>query len=82
MRAIARFLRGCYDALAAAGWLWLGVPMPPPPEQRPALRPPPDPPPALRPPAAGHPERVRPDLPPSSTERALWRQLMEPTGDR
>ncbi|OAL13021.1 hypothetical protein A4V12_22670 [Streptomyces noursei] len=63
-----RFLRGCYDALAAAGWLWLGVPMPPPPEQRPTLRPPPH----------GHPERLRPDLPPSEAERALWQQLLEP----
>ncbi|MEU0663673.1 DUF6059 family protein [Streptomyces lavendulocolor] len=68
MRVTLRFLRGCYDALAAAGWLWLGVPMPPPPEQRPALRPPPH----------GHPERLRPDLPPSDAERALWRQLLEP----
>ncbi|MFF8293464.1 DUF6059 family protein [Streptomyces sp. NPDC016309] len=68
MRVITRFLRGCYDALAAAGWLWLGVPMPPPLEARPPLRPPPH----------GHPERLRPDLPPSDAELALWRQLMEP----
>lgn len=72
MRVAVRFLRGCYDALAAAGWLWLGLPMPPPPEPRPELRPPPH----------GHPERVRPDLPPSDAELALWHQLREPARKR
>ncbi|MFF8828563.1 DUF6059 family protein [Streptomyces sp. NPDC015131] len=70
MRTVARFLRGCYDALTAAGWVWLGVPVPPPAA----------PPPPLRPPPPGHPERLRPDLPPSSAERALWRQFGEPMG--
>ncbi|GAA2501793.1 hypothetical protein GCM10010393_37740 [Streptomyces gobitricini] len=69
---MTRFLRGCYDALAAAGWLWLGLPMAPPPVSRPELRPP----------SHGHPERLRPDLPPSDAELALWRQLMEPARKR
>ncbi|WP_290112486.1 DUF6059 family protein [Streptomyces ficellus] len=68
---MTRVLRGCYDALVAAGWMWLGVPLPPPLEARPALSPP-----------RGHPERLRPDLPPTPAELALWQRLTAPARGR
>lgn len=68
MRAVHRLVKGFYRAMVAAGWMWLGVAMPPPvTPQRP-----------LRPPPPGYPERLRPDVPLTSTERALERQLKRP----
>ncbi|MEU2154405.1 DUF6059 family protein [Streptomyces sp. NPDC019396] len=66
MRLLMRVVHGCYDALVAAGWMWIGVPVPAPRTAHPGLRPPPP----------GHPERVRPDIPLTPVERVLRRQLV------
>ncbi|NGO43899.1 DUF6059 family protein [Streptomyces ureilyticus] len=68
MKAVTRFLRGCYESLVAAGWMWLGLPAAPPTPRPPVLLPPP----------LGHPERLCPDIPLTTTERALERQLAAP----
>ncbi|MFD5425536.1 DUF6059 family protein [Streptomyces sp. NPDC127084] len=65
MTLLRRVAHGCYDALVAAGWIWIGVPAPAPGTAHPGLRPPPP----------GHPERVRPDIPLTPAERRLRRQL-------
>ncbi|MFE9645962.1 DUF6059 family protein [Streptomyces sp. NPDC006365] len=68
MRVVTRFLRGCYASLVAAGWMWVGVSAPPPSRELSPLRPPP----------LGHPERLCPEVPLTTTELALERRLMPP----
>ncbi|MFD9443873.1 DUF6059 family protein [Streptomyces sp. NPDC060006] len=70
MTVARRLLAQVGHALAAAGWIWVGLagagtPPPPRPEQGPPLRPPP----------RGHPERLRPDIPLTCTERHIEREL-------
>ncbi|WP_331739363.1 hypothetical protein OG440_41045 (plasmid) [Streptomyces sp. NBC_00637] len=57
------FLRSCYEALTAFGWLLIGVAAPP--DDRPPLIGP----------APLHPERLCPERPLTALERALDRQL-------
>lgn len=72
MRFVTRALREIYSSLTAAGWIWLGLPMmgPPVPMAAPRLQEPPE----------GHPERLCTDVPLTSTELALQKQLMAPIG--
>jgi hypothetical protein len=63
---LARFLRSALQSLIAFGHIWVYMPpVPEPPEQ------------ALTGPVPGHPEALRPDIPPSEAERALHRQLLD-----
>lgn len=75
MKYVSRALREIYASLNAAGWMWLGMS---------TLGPPPLPLPRadLEVPPHGHPERLRPDIPLSRTERALEQQLSTPVGEQ
>ncbi|MFE3519545.1 DUF6059 family protein [Streptomyces sp. NPDC059166] len=69
-----RALREVYHSLTAVGWVWLGLPtMGPPIPMAPAR---------LDEPPAGHPERLCADVPLTSTELALQRQLVQSIGER
>ncbi|MGI5377669.1 DUF6059 family protein [Streptomyces sp. CA-251387] len=68
------FLRAIGRSLAAAGAIWVYIPVPDesgqewvPDDKRILLKPPP-----------GHPERLRPDVPLSAVERHLARSLSHP----
>ena len=74
MKYVRRALRGIYDSLTASGWVWLGLPTMGPPLPMAAAR--------LEEPPAGHPERLRLDVPLTGTELALRRQLMASVGKR
>jgi hypothetical protein len=75
MRYVNRALREVYSALTAAGWMWLGISTMGPPPLPGTTR-------KLAEPPRSHPERVRPDIPLTSIELALQRQLVAPIGDR
>ncbi|WP_406151767.1 DUF6059 family protein [Streptomyces sp. NBC_01012] len=74
MKYVTRALREIYLSLTSAGWVWLGLPMMGPPLPMAETR--------LKEPPAGHPERLCADVPLTSTERALQRQLVPSTGER
>lgn len=74
MRYVNKALRGIYSSLVAAGWIWLGISMIGPPLPVLARR--------LDEPPAGHPERLCPHVPLTSTELALQRQLVALTEER
>jgi uncharacterized protein DUF6059 len=71
---VNRALREIYSSLTTAGWLWLGVSMIGPPLLVAARR--------LDEPPEGHPERLCPHIPLTSTELALQQQLMAMTEER
>ncbi|MEU0130770.1 DUF6059 family protein [Streptomyces sp. NPDC006289] len=79
MRYVSRALHEIRTSLTAAGWMWLGLPLGGPllPTATRASAPP-----SPSGPPEGHPERLRPDLPLTPTERVLREQLMAPTGER
>ncbi|MGW9451540.1 DUF6059 family protein [Streptomyces sp. NPDC055632] len=58
---VLRRLTELWEALIAFGHLWVHIPVPPPADPTG--------------PAPGHPERLRPDVPPTDRERALWNDL-------
>ncbi|BAU83984.1 DUF6059 family protein [Streptomyces laurentii] len=73
---VHKTVRGIYSTLLAAGWVWLGISTIGPPVLMgtPTRR--------LDEPPAGHPERLCPHIPLSSTELALQRQLAAPIKER
>ncbi|WP_411081377.1 DUF6059 family protein [Streptomyces sp. cmx-18-6] len=71
MIIVRRLLTATGHALAAAGWMWIGLAgVGPPPPHQPLHRPP-----------DGHPERLCPDVPLTEVEQALERELTR-TGPR
>lgn len=71
---VNKVLRGIYSSLMAAGWIWLGMSTIGPPMLVLARR--------LDEPPQGHPERLCPHVPLTSTELALQQQLVAMTEER